>query len=55
MAKAKLPEDVRAFFVAEGSKGGKVGGRKRMEALSAEERSALAKKVPAKKKAARKA
>jgi len=47
MAKTELPEDVRAFFVQQGSKGGKLGGRKRMAALSPEERSELAKKAVA--------
>jgi hypothetical protein len=53
MAKMQLPEDIRAFFVSQGSKGGKVGGRKRMEALTPEERTELAKKAVAAREAKR--
>lgn len=41
----KLPEDVKEFFRREGSKGGKKGGKSRMEQLTREQRTALAKKA----------
>ena len=53
MAKTKLPDDVLEFFAKHGSKGGKIGGKKRMAALTPEERSALGKKGAAKSVAAR--
>lgn len=43
--KKKLPEDVKEFFRREGSKGGKKGGKSRMEQLTPEQRTALAKKA----------
>ena len=45
MAKTNLPEDVRAFFVEQGSRGGKIGGKKRMAGLTAEQRTELAHKA----------
>jgi hypothetical protein len=41
--KKKLPAAVLEYFRKEGAKGGKIGGKARMELLSAEERKALAK------------
>jgi hypothetical protein len=49
MDKNTISEVMRAM----GSRGGKVGGRKRMDALSPEERSALAKKAVAAREAKR--
>ena len=39
----KLPAAVLEYFRKEGAKGGKIGGKARMESLSAEERKELAK------------
>jgi hypothetical protein len=39
----KLPAAVLDYFRKEGAKGGKIGGKARMESLSAEERKELAK------------
>jgi hypothetical protein len=47
MAKTKLSDDVRAYFAKEGAKGGKIGGKKRMEAMTPEQRSELARKAVA--------
>ena len=47
MAKTKLPDDVRAYFAREGAKGGKIGGKKRMESLTPEQRSELGRKAVA--------
>lgn len=55
MAGTKLPKNVRDFFVKQGSRGGKIGGKKRMGGLTPEQRSELARKAVAAriKKAAR--
>jgi hypothetical protein len=55
VGKTKLPKDVRDFFVEQGSLGGKIGGKKRMDRLTPEQRSELARKAVAAriKKAAR--
>lgn len=42
MAKKKMPAEVLEYFRKEGQKGGKIGGKKRTEALTPEERSASA-------------
>jgi hypothetical protein len=57
VGRTKLPEDVRDFFVRQGSRGGKIGGKKRMEGLTSEQRSELARKAVAArmKKAAQRA
>ena len=47
MGRTKLPEDVWDFFVKQGSLGGKIGGKKRMSGLTAEQRSELARKAVA--------
>lgn len=46
MAK-KLPPDVLAFFRKQGSKGGKIGGKRSLETMTAEQRTARAKKASA--------
>lgn len=57
MAGTKLPKNVRDFFVKQGSRGGKIGGKKRMGGLTPEQRSELARKAVAAriKKAAQRA
>ena len=47
VGKTKLPEHVREFFVREGAKGGKIGGKKRMDKLTASQRTELARKAVA--------
>jgi hypothetical protein len=42
---AKLPDDVKEFFVKMGRKGGKIGGKARAKKLTAEERSDSARKA----------
>jgi hypothetical protein len=41
--KKKLPAAVLEYFRKEGAKGGKIGGKARMDALTAEQRKDLAK------------
>lgn len=41
----KLPDDVMAFFRAQGAKGGKIGGGKSWATMTAAQRSARAKKA----------
>jgi hypothetical protein len=45
--KNKLPEDALEFFRQQGAKGGKAGAKRRIEALTPEQRSAIAKKAAA--------
>ena len=45
MPKKRLPADVRDFFVKEGMKGGRLGGKARAAKLTAEERSESARKA----------
>ncbi len=45
MKKSKLPPEVRAFFVQQGKKGGKLSGAARMEKLTPEQRREVAKKA----------
>jgi hypothetical protein len=45
MASKKLPEDVRAYFVRMGKKGGKIGGSLRAAKMTPEERSESARKA----------
>ena len=47
VAGTKLPKNVRDFFVKQGSRGGKIGGKKRMGGLTPEQRSDLARKAVA--------
>jgi hypothetical protein len=53
MAK-KLPPDVLRFFREQGAKGGRIGGRRALETMTAAERVARAKKASAAAVAARK-
>jgi hypothetical protein len=41
----KLPPDVLEFFKQQGAKGGRIGGRRAMETMTAEQRVARAKKA----------
>ena len=43
--KKKMPEEVLAYFVAMGRKGGKLGGTSRASKMTAEERSEAARKA----------
>lgn len=45
MAKQKLPDEVMAYFVKMGRKGGKLGGKIRAEKMTAEQRSESARKA----------
>jgi len=47
MAKKKLPEAALDFFRKAGSRGGKLGTKARMEKLTPEQRTSLAKKAAA--------
>jgi len=53
MAK-KLPPDVLRFFREQGAKGGRIGGRRSLETMTAAQRVARAKKASAAAAAARK-
>ncbi len=55
MAKRKLPEAALEFFREQGRRGGKKGAQARMEKLTAEQRSEIAKKAVAAREAKRKA
>jgi uncharacterized protein YdaU (DUF1376 family) len=44
----KLPPDVLEFFRKQGSRGGKIGGKRSLETMTPEERTARAKKAAAK-------
>jgi hypothetical protein len=46
MAK-KLPQDIKEFFQREGAKGGKKGGKSRMDSMTPAQRKTLAKKAAA--------
>jgi hypothetical protein len=58
MAKKRLPPEVLEYFRKQGAKGGKIGGsaggKRSLETMTAEERSARAKKASAAAVAARK-
>jgi len=45
MAKKRLPADVLAYFRQQGAKGGKIGGKRSLETMTAAQRSARAKKA----------
>ena len=47
MPKKQLPKEIREYFKRKGAQGGKIGGRKRMDALTKKERAALARKAAA--------
>ncbi len=53
MAKAKLPAGALDFFREQGRKGGKLSGAARMEKLTPERRSEIAKKAVAAREAKR--
>lgn len=55
MAKKKLPPQVLEFFRKQGAKGGKIGGKRSLETMTPEERTARAKKASTAAAAARKA
>jgi hypothetical protein len=50
----KLPPDVLEFFRKQGAKGGKIGGKRSLETMTAKERSERAKKAVAAREAKRK-
>jgi hypothetical protein len=54
MAK-KLPGDVLEYFRRQGAKGGRIGGKRSLETMTPQQRSARAKKAAAASAAARKA
>jgi hypothetical protein len=45
VVKKKMPDEVLEYFKKQGAKGGKIGGKKRVANMTAEERSASAKKA----------
>ena len=49
----KLPKDVLDFFRKEGSRGGKIGGKKAAESMTPAQRTARAKKAAARSAAVR--
>ena len=55
MAKRKLSAEALEFFREQGRKGGKLGGKARMEKLTPEQRSEIAKKASLAATAAREA
>ena len=55
MAKKRLPPEVLDYFRKQGAKGGKIGGKRSLETMTPEERSARAKKASDAAVAARRA
>jgi uncharacterized protein YdaU (DUF1376 family) len=51
----KLPSDVLEFFKAQGARGGRIGGKRSLETMTAEQRAARAKKASKAAAQARKA
>ena len=51
----KLPSDVLKFFKEQGAKGGRIGGKRSLETMTAEQRAARAKKASKAAAEARKA
>jgi hypothetical protein len=51
----RLPPEILEFFRKQGARGGKIGGKRSLETMTPEERSARAKKASAVAVAARKA
>jgi hypothetical protein len=45
MANQALPEDIKAFFVEMGARGGRIGGKRRLEKISPERRKEIARKA----------
>jgi hypothetical protein len=54
MPKKKLPPDILEFFREQGAKGGKIGGKRSLETMTPEARTARAKKAVAARKAKKK-
>ncbi len=52
--KSKLSPEALKFFQEQGAKGGKIGGKRRLETMTPEERTAVAKKAAAASVVARK-
>jgi hypothetical protein len=48
IVRTKLPPDVLEFFRRQGAKGGKIGGKRSLQTMTQEERTARAKKAAAK-------
>jgi hypothetical protein len=42
MAKQQLPDDIKAFFVEMGARGGRIGGKRRLETITPERRKEIA-------------
>ena len=55
MATKKLPDEVLEYFRKQGAKGGKIGGKRSLETMTPEERTARAKKASAAAAVAREA
>ena len=55
VAKKRLPPEVLEYFRKQGAKGGKIGGKRSLETMTPEERTARAKKASTAAAAARKA
>ena len=53
MTKKRLPPEVLEFFRKEGAKGGKIGGKRSLETMTPEQRTARAQKASAAAVAAR--
>jgi hypothetical protein len=51
----RLPADVLKFFKEQGAKGGRIGGKRSLETMTAEQRAARAKKASKAAAAARRA
>jgi uncharacterized protein YdaU (DUF1376 family) len=51
----KLPPDILKFFKEQGAKGGRIGGKRSLETMTAEQRAARAKKASKAAAEARKA
>lgn len=47
MNKQTLPDDIRAYFVEMGARGGRIGGKRRMETISPKRRKEIAQKAVA--------
>jgi hypothetical protein len=45
MVKKKIPPDVLEYFRKQGAKGGRIGGKRSLETMTSEERTARAKKA----------
>lgn len=54
MARKKLPPEVLEFFRKQGTRGGKIGGKKAAASMTPEQRSARARKAVAAREAKRK-